>query len=400
MSSGFDLPAVQAAIKEFQLDGWLLVRFPRHATCSPVACCSARPTRHATRRWLYFIPASGEPRSWCIASRPAALDHLPGRQDRLSALAGTGGGRGASWCRASKRVAMEYSPRNANPYVSRVDAGTVELVRVVRRRSDVVGRLGSTVRGDLGRRAVGRCTSEAAKHTDAAYRRGVAASSPTRGRAGGRVRETRSADGDHGSLRRHGLTTDHPPIVAVGPHSGDPHYAPTRGDDRPFARRFRADRPVGEAGSAASRVQRLTRVGVRRRRRARAVHEDFQHRRRRARRGHRARARRRSPTSEPLQGWQVDDAARDVIEKAGYGAELRPSHRPQHRPGDARQRRQHGRPRNARGTPRAAADLLLHRAGHLPAEFGVRSEVNVFVDADGGVHVTGEVQREIRRCSL
>ena len=148
--------------------------------------------------------------------------------------------------------------------------------------------------------------------------------------------------------------------------------------------RLRADRSVGQARPAAGGLQRPDLDRLRRQRGAGEV-------RRRSstivaaapRRGHRQGAATRSPTSKPLQGWQVDQAARDVIEEAGYGDALLPPHRPLDRPGDARQRRQHGQPGNPRGT-RASCRGPASRIEpgiYLP-EFGVRSEVNVFVDAD------------------
>ncbi len=82
----------------------------------------------ATRRWYYLIPASGVPRGLVHAIERHNLEALPGEtrayagREQLSAgLRELLGG--------VKRVAMEYSPGNAIPYVSRVDAGTVEAVR-------------------------------------------------------------------------------------------------------------------------------------------------------------------------------------------------------------------------------------------------------------------------------
>ncbi len=92
--------------------------------------------------------------SCCTASNRTPLDHLPGaarpylRWQELEAGV-------AALTAGARRVAMEYVPRNANPYVSRVDAGTVELVRSTRRRDRSVGRFGADVRGVLGRRAMG-----------------------------------------------------------------------------------------------------------------------------------------------------------------------------------------------------------------------------------------------------
>src|SRR5947207_1024706 len=123
----FDLVAVQDAIREQGLDGWLLYDF-RGLNTLARRVVDFPEDAHATRRWFYFVPASGEPKKLLHRIEPHALDHVPGParpylrwQELEAGVADLLAGR--------RRVAMEYVPRNANPYVSRVDAGTVELVR-------------------------------------------------------------------------------------------------------------------------------------------------------------------------------------------------------------------------------------------------------------------------------
>src|SRR5262249_15319375 len=129
----------------------------------------------------------------------------------------------------SKRVAMEYVPRNANPYVSRVDAGTVELVRS--RGVEIVpsGDLVQTFEAtwDDAQWAMHR---EAARYTRSAYdvAFGFIAERVLKN---GSVRETEVQTRIMEHFAAHGLITDHPPIVGAGPHSGDPHYAPGPGSD-------------------------------------------------------------------------------------------------------------------------------------------------------------------------
>src|SRR5207253_3233228 len=83
---------------------------------------------HLTRRWFYFVPAQGEPRKLLHRIEPHALDSVPGAAQAYLRWQELEAGV-ADLLAGSRRVAMEYVPRNANPYVSRVDAGTVELVR-------------------------------------------------------------------------------------------------------------------------------------------------------------------------------------------------------------------------------------------------------------------------------
>src|SRR5438477_861183 len=122
----FDLAAVKAAIRAQKLDGWLLYDFRGLNVLAQRVV--GLDEKKLSRRWFYYVPAASEPKKLAHAIEPAALDALPGsktiyrRWQELEAGVGT-------LVAGAKRVAMEYSPRNGNPYVSRVDAGTVELVR-------------------------------------------------------------------------------------------------------------------------------------------------------------------------------------------------------------------------------------------------------------------------------
>src|SRR5437764_4407492 len=124
----FDLSSVQKAIQDLGLDGWLLYDF-RGLNVLARRVLGLNPEHILSRRWFYYVPAQGEPRKLVHRIEAAALDAYPGKaktiylrwQELEAGVAGL--------VKGAKKVAMEYVPRNANPYVSRVDAGTVELVR-------------------------------------------------------------------------------------------------------------------------------------------------------------------------------------------------------------------------------------------------------------------------------
>ena len=123
----FDLQAVQAALREDGLDGWLLYDF-RGLNVLARRVLRFPADAHATRRWFYYVPASGEPRKLVHRIEPGQLDAYPGPRSIYLRWQELEAGVEALVAGA-KKIAMEYVPRNANPYVSRVDAGTVELVR-------------------------------------------------------------------------------------------------------------------------------------------------------------------------------------------------------------------------------------------------------------------------------
>src|SRR5207248_7211932 len=129
VESVIDIAAVQHALAADNLDGWLLYDFrglnPLAAT---VAAVNRQGGHLATRRWYYLIPASGSPRALVHAIEKDALAHLPGTSRRYAGRDQLEAGL-RQLLTGMRRIAMEYSPECAIPYISRVDAGTIELVR-------------------------------------------------------------------------------------------------------------------------------------------------------------------------------------------------------------------------------------------------------------------------------
>src|SRR5438128_5038454 len=128
-AAGLDIKDVQKALEADGLDGWLLYDFRSINPIASDVTAVSRQTGHlATRRWYYLIPAAGEPRGLVHAIEKDALAHLPGTTTRYAGREQLDAGLRALLA-GVQRIAMEYSPRCAIPYVSRVDAGTIELVR-------------------------------------------------------------------------------------------------------------------------------------------------------------------------------------------------------------------------------------------------------------------------------
>jgi Xaa-Pro aminopeptidase len=381
----FDLHAIQSALRDFGFDAWLLYDF-RGLNVLATRVLGISPEAIGSRRFFYCIPAEGEPRKLVHRIEAGALDHLPGGKTVYLKWQELEAGVG-ELVRGVRTVAMEYVPRNANPYISRVDAGTVELVRSF--GVDVVpsGDLVQLFEAVLDEE---QRTShfEAARHTDSAFERawrfiadGV--------RAGGSVEEAavRQVILDH--FAEHGMTTYHPPIVAVGPHSGNPHYETGTGENTQIRKgdfvlidlwaKLEQPRAVysdlTRVGFVGDRVpepyEDIFRIVAAARDAAiECVESAFRERR-------------------PLQGWQVDQAARDVIEQAGYGDYF------VHRTGHSIGQETHGNGANMDNLETREERRVLpgtcfsiEPGVYLP-EFGVRSEVNVLIDPDGTVHVTG-----------
>src|SRR3954454_9318584 len=199
----FDLAAIQMTLREFGLDGWLLYDFrASNVLARRVLDMEQKPA--GSRRFLYMIPAVGEPAKLVHRIETAALDHLPGSKIVYLTWQGLEAGIG-SLVSGMRRVAMEYAPRVSNPYVSKVDAGTVEVVRgfeiEVASSGDLIQQFEATWDDDQW-----RMHREAEKVTTSAYdvAWGVIAE---RTRAGGTIRETEVQAAIMAHFERHGATT-------------------------------------------------------------------------------------------------------------------------------------------------------------------------------------------------
>jgi Xaa-Pro aminopeptidase len=386
----FDLSAIQSAIREDGLDGWLLYDF-RGLNVLARRVLRFPADAHATRRWFYFVPANGTPKKLCHRIEPGSLDAYPGDRSiylRWQELeAGV-----AALTKGAKRIAMEYVPRNANPYVSRVDAGTVELVRStgveVVPSGDLIQRFEACWDDEQWAMHL-----EAAKHTESAY---AAAWKfiAERVRAGHKLHEMEVQETIMAHFARNNLVTDHAPIVGVGPHSGDPHYAPKPGDAGLIKE---GDFVLIDLWAKMNRPRAvysdLTWVGFVGRE-VPAKYEDVFQIVRRARDAAIVRVQNAFAKGEALQGYQVDDACREVIEKANYGAAF------VHRTGHSIGEETHGNGANMDNLETHETRRVMRRTcfsvepGIYLPEFGVRSEVNVYIGADSTVHVTGPKPQE------
>jgi len=381
----FDVTPIQAAVAAAGVDGWLLFDFRgTNPLARRILGLDGRPV--GSRRFFYFIPAAGSPRKLVHRIEPGALDSLPGEkhvylhwQELQSLVAKILGG--------AQRVAMEYAPNGTNPYISRVDAGTVEMVRAagaqVVSSGDLVQQFEATWDEPQWQMHL-----EAARHTQSAFERAYQFIAE-RVRAAGQVRESEVQRVILDHFAAHHLVTADPPCVAVGPHSGDPHYAigpqtdaPIRAGDFVLVDLWaKLDRPrsvysdltqvacVG--GEAPDRIERIFRIVAQ----ARDAAIDC--------------VRQAFAAGRRLSGWEVDQAARDVIEAAGYGPQYA------HRTGHSIGQETHGNGANMDNLETHEERCVLRQTcfsiepGIYLDDFGVRSEVNVFVDAASAVHVTG-----------
>jgi Xaa-Pro aminopeptidase len=385
-----DIKAIQAELRAAKLDGWLFYDF-RHRDPIAHRILGVSESAMATRRWFYLIPARGMPRKLVHRIESAVLDSLPGqkllyaRQEELKKNL-------LRLLRGMKALAMQYSPRNAIPYVSMVDAGTVELVRSAGSKvvssADLVQKFEACwtpeqleLHLEAGK-AIDRITQEAFAQAAGAVRN---ASSLT---------EYDLREWVLGQFRANGVITDEPPIVAVGAHTGDPHYEPKAGDSATIhAGDILLLDIWGKKQSPGSVYYDVTWMGFL----GESVPEKYAKVFsivREARDRVVAFVRDALRAGRTIQGWQVDRVARELIRKAGYGKYF------VHRTGHSIGQEVHGNGVNLDGLETQDVRRIIPcvcfsvEPGIYLPEFGIRSEVNVYVE-EQEARVTGAVQEEI-----
>jgi Xaa-Pro dipeptidase len=384
-----NLADIQAALRDQHLDGWL---FYDHHHRDPIAyrILGLSDSQHVSRRWYYFIPAEGEPRKLTHRIESGKLASLPGSGHLYSSWQELEDGL-ATMLAPYQKLAMQYSPRNAIMYVSLVDAGTVELLR----------EMGKTIvsSADLVTRFEAVLTSEqiashyeAQRHIDeivnAAWKH-IAA----RVRSGG-LSEYDMMVWLREAMQRAGIAEGYGPNVSVNANSSDSHYEPTaasssqikKGDFLLIDIWGRMDRPytctyditwTGVVGRSPSEIecQVFSVVAQARDAAIKAVQDAF-------------------AAGQPIAGFQADDAAREVIRKAGFAAYFT------HRTGHSIATETHGNGANLDNLETHDERLILpytcfsvEPGVYLP-DFGIRSEVNMMTDPTRAV-VTGPVQTQL-----
>jgi Xaa-Pro aminopeptidase len=384
-----NLPAIQSALLERNIDAWL---FYDHHHRDPIAyrVLGLPASLMVTRRWFYLIPAQGEPSKLVHKIEAGHLDSLPGAKSvysgwqELFAQLNTFLGN-------HKTIAMQYSPNNLVFTVSLVDAGTIELVRsmgkTVVSAADLIAQFESTWTDEqiqthfAARDAVDSITAAAFPEIGKRVRNGG-------------TTEHAMQQWFMEAFRRENLVTDDPPVVAVNANSGNPHYEPHAEGSAPIREGdfvlldvwAKKNTPgavyyditwTGYVGKAPSDKQReifqIVRdardVGVK------TVLDAI-------------------GAGQHIAGWQVDRATRDHIQKSGYGDYF--IHRTGHSIGT-----------DVHSNGANMDDLEIHderqilpnscfsiEPGIYLPDFGVRSEVNVLVRSNRA-EVTGKIQREI-----
>ncbi len=384
-----NLPAIQAALRERNMDAWL---FYDHHHRDPIAyrVLGLPAGLMVTRRWFYVIPAKGEPVKLVHKIESRHLDTLPGNKlqysgwqelfDQVKAMLAN-----------FRDIAMQYSPNNLVFTVSLVDGGTLELIRG----------LGKNVvsSGDLVAQFEATWTDEQIKTHFAARDAIDSITAAAFKEIGRRVRDGGTTESEiqqwfMEAFARENLITDDPPIVAVNAHSGDPHYEPQVKTSAPIRQGDFVLLDVWAKKNTPNAVYYdITWTGFAGKAPSDRMREIFQIVSQARDAGVKT-VKEAVAAGRPIAGWEVDRAVRAHIKKAGFGEYFI------HRTGHAIGTDVHANGANM-------DDLEVHddrrilpnscfsiEPGIYLPEFGVRSEVNVLVRPKAA-EVTGKIQNEI-----
>ncbi len=384
--SEFNLGKIQKIIKEMNCDGWLFYDF-RKSNDLATEILKIPNEAHLTRRFFYYIPKEGNPIKIVNGIEAWHLDHLPGTKLVYSShpsltehLKNT--------LKGSKTIVMEYSPMNAIPYVSKVDAGTIEQIKSfgveIKSSGDLISMFAATWSEEQFKENI-PVAAALTDIVDSSFNFIKQNLSNNK-----KINEFDVQEFIMSEFAKRNYFTDSPPIVGVNENSGNPHYAPSKEINKPINKDdfvlidlwAKVNKPSGVfaditwVGFTGDKVpDKYTKifniVAEARDAALNLVVERFKNK-------------------KEVRGFEVDDATRNVIVKAGYGDYFI------HRTGHSITTEVHGSGAHMDDFETKDERLLLPSTsfsiepGIYLKEFGVRSEIDVYIKPSGEVIPTGK----------
>ncbi len=387
-----DIPAIQAALRSHKMDGWLFTDF-RNRDFFSYKILGLDIQKMNSRRWYYYIPAKGTPKKIVSAVEKHKLDSLPGSmtvylswEQLHTTLKKTLGTR--------KSIAMQYSPRNNVPYVSLVDGGTIELLKSfglkIVSSADLIQTFVSVI-SEEGYRThkqaaalMDRICAEAFNEIRNSLR------------SGGSKTEYDIQQFIMRRFKEDNLTTYDPPMVGTNEHPADPHFDTTEATSRPIRQGdtvlIDMWAKLNIPGAIYYDITWVAFAGQDPPPKYRKIFETV----RNARDTAIGFVQERFAKGKPCYGWEVDDACRAVVKKAGFGKYF------VHRTGHSITEDTHGNGVNIDNLETKDERRLIpgccfsiEPGIYLESEMAARTEINMFIKHDGTAEVTGEKQEEI-----
>lgn len=389
----FDLNKIQEVITKMNFDAWLFYDF-RGSNDLAHTILDIPAEAHLTRRFFYFIPKNGTATKIVMGIEAGNLDHLPGERKKYSSHVSLTNHL-KDTLKGVKTIAMEYSPMNAIPYVSKVDAGTIEMLRTfgveIKSSADLISMFGAlwTEEQYLENKPVATALTNIVVKAFAYIKEETL--------SGKELTEYDVQQFIMQEFKARGYYTDHPPIVGVNENAANPHYEPTKevhksirkGDFLLIDLWAKLDKPGGVwaditwtgylGDSVPEKYVKVFNIVAEARDAALNL------------------IKQRYADKKEIRGYEADAAARKVIDDAGYAEFFI------HRTGHSITTDLHGSGAHLDNFETRDERLLLPSTSfsiepgiYLPGDFGVRSEIDVYISPKGDVMTTGgERQTEV-----
>ncbi len=389
----FDLNKIQEVITKMNFDAWLFYDF-RDSNDLAHTILDIPAEAHLTRRFFYFVPKQGTPIKIVMGIEAGNLDHLPGERKKYSSHVSLTNHL-KDTLKGVKTIAMEYSPMNAIPYVSKVDAGTIEMLRTfgveIKSSADLISMFGALWNEEqyLENKPVATALTNIVVKAFAYIKEETF--------SGKELTEYDVQQFIMQEFKARGYYTDHPPIVGVNENAANPHYEPTKevhksirkGDFVLIDLWAKLDKPSGVwaditwtgymGNSVPEKYVKVFNIVAEARDTALNL------------------IKQRYADKKEVRGYEADAAARKVIDDAGYAEYFI------HRTGHSITTDLHGSGAHLDNFETRDERLLLPSTSfsiepgiYLPSDFGVRSEIDVYISPKGNVMTTGgERQTEV-----
>lgn len=391
--SKFNLKKIQTILNQMGLDAWLFYDF-RASNDLALDILGISKDSHLTRRFYYLVPKEGEPVKIVNGIEAGHLDHLPGKKFTYSSHSSLST-HISNTLKNYKKIAMEYSPKNAIPYVSKVDAGTIEQIKSygveIVSSGDLISMFNAVWTNEQfeENKPVANALTEIVHMSFNFIKEKIS--------SGKELNEYDVQKFILSEFEKRGYITDHAPIVGVNENSANPHYSPTEKINKPikendfilidlWAKVNKAEGVwaditwVGFAGKTVpEKYIKIFNIV------AEARDEAFNFISSRFKEG------------KEIHGYEVDGVSRNIIKEAGYADYFI------HRTGHSITTDLHGSGAHLDNFETKDERLILPSTSfsiepgiYLRGDFGVRSEIDVYVTPDNEVIATGgERQREI-----
>ncbi len=387
----FSLTAIQTSLKQKGLDGWL---FYDYRGSDPVGrkILNLRDEGPQTRRWFYFIPVVNAPVKIVHSVERNVLDHLPGKKHVYLSLEEMKEGL-SQILKNGNTIAAQYSQNGVLPYVSRIDAGTFELLKSykvkIKSSADLLQEFEARwTESQLNtHKNSAKLIYEIIENAFRLIKRKI--------HSHHEITEYSLQKYLMTEMKKRGLIFDHPPIVATGKNSGDPHYIPTKlksdtiypksivqlnlwGKEKDENAVYAVIAWVGYVGKEipAEKAEKFEKICSARDLAVSHIDKMIKE-------------------NKKIYGWQIDDLVRNDLKRAGYGSYFL------HRSGHSIGREVNDAGTNIDNLETRDERQIIEKTcfsiepGLYFSDYGMRSEINVYVDRKGAHVYTQPVQNEI-----